>query len=103
MRVIVIAGLKPLGDTAVMRTRASSALAETVTTISTLSRGSFWWPGAVLRSLNSLALAVHVGPIARAIHLIRVRFGIARGGRSGARWSWRLRLRNDLLRKQNRG
>jgi hypothetical protein len=95
--------LKPLSYATVMRTCTSSALAEAVTPVPTLSRGPFWRCGAVLRSLNSLAFAVHVSSIVRAIHFVRVWFGIACSGRSRVRWSWRLCLRSDLLRKQNRG
>jgi hypothetical protein len=72
-------GSEPFGDAAVVRTRTSSAGAEAVTSISTLRGGSLRRPGAVLRSRNSLPFAVHIGAIARAIHLAGVRFGTACG------------------------
>jgi hypothetical protein len=85
-----------------MRTRPASALAETVASISTLCGSSLGWPGAVLRSLNSLSFAVHIGAITSAVHLACVRIVIGRGGRVRARLRLVLRLRNDLVRKQNR-
>src|ERR1700735_827199 len=85
-----------------MRTRPASALAETVALISTLCGGSLGRPGAVLRSLNSLPFAVHIGAITSAVHLACVRIVIGRGGRVRARLRLVLRLGNDLVRKQNR-
>ena len=58
-----------------MRTSASSALAETVTSIPTLCSCSSWWPGTILRSLNRLPFTVHVRAIVRAMHFARVSFG----------------------------
>jgi hypothetical protein len=84
-----------------MRACASMASTETVTSVAALSRGSFRWTGAILWSLNSLPLTVHVRTVVGAIHLARVRFAVACGGWIRARLRRRRSLRNDLLGKQD--
>jgi hypothetical protein len=63
-----------------MRARSSSALAETVASVATLGGGSLWWPGAILWSLDSLPLTVHICAVVRTIYLALAGLGVGRGG-----------------------
>lgn len=95
--------LQPLRNTAVMETRASPVLTKTVRSIVALSSCTLWRTRAVLRFLDSLPRAVHIGAVVAAIHIVLIwrkfvscRFLVLLSGR--------LRLRDYLLpRKQNNG
>jgi hypothetical protein len=55
---------KPIRDAAMMRTRTTSAAAEAVAAVPTLSSCSLWLIRAIFRSRNSLALFIHVSAVA---------------------------------------
>jgi hypothetical protein len=80
---------------------ASSALTETKGAVTTLCGGSVRWPGAILWSLNSLSLAVHIRTIAGALDFGCVGFGPVCGRWICVGLRWGLSLRSDLLRKQD--
>jgi hypothetical protein len=77
---------QPLGHTAVMRTRAASALTEAVTSITALCGRTLGRCRAILRTLDCLPVAVDVGAVIRTFRLSLVL--LLRGRLSGRRgWS----------------
>jgi hypothetical protein len=65
----VIESLQPLGDTAVMRTSAPSALAEAVTSVTALCRRTLRRSRAIFGTLYCLALLVDIGSVIRTFGL----------------------------------